>query len=64
MSRSLDTLQSKISQVASRCRDLHADNLALRSQLAAVARERDAMREKLDAACTRLERVVEQLPEA
>lgn len=64
MEAALDALQQKVTRVAARCRDLHAENLALRSQLATLASERDVLREKLDAASSRIERLVKTLPEA
>ncbi|HEY5764337.1 MAG TPA: hypothetical protein VIS73_14095 [Rhodocyclaceae bacterium] len=64
MEAALDNLQQKVTRVAARCRDLHAENQTLRAQLATLAREHDALRDKLDVASARLERLVEQLPEA
>jgi septal ring factor EnvC (AmiA/AmiB activator) len=64
MEAALDSLQQKVTRVAARCRELHAENQTLRTQLAALAREHDTLRDKLDAASARLERLVEQLPDA
>ena len=64
MEAALDALQQKVSRVAARCRELHAENLVLRQQLAALSGERDRLGDKLAAASARLERLVERLPEA
>jgi len=64
MEDALRALEAKITEVVARCRDLRADNDALRTQLASVAAERDLLGEKLDAARARLESLLAQLPEA
>jgi uncharacterized protein (TIGR02449 family) len=64
MEAALDALQQKVTRVAARCRELHAENAALRQQLAAAAGERDRLSAKLAAAGARLERLVQRLPEA
>lgn len=64
MEDALSTLEAKIAEVVARCRELRADNDALRTQLASVAAERDLLGDKLDAARARLESLLAQLPEA
>jgi cell division protein ZapB len=64
MEAALDSLQQKVTRVATRCRELHAENAALREQLAALAGERDALRDRLAAAKSRIERLLAKLPEA
>lgn len=64
MEDALRALEAKIAEVVARCRELRADNDALRTQLASVAAERDLLGDKLDAARARLESLLAQLPEA
>ena len=64
MEDALNALEAKIAEVVARCRELRADNDALRAQLANVAAERDHLGDKLDAARLRLETMLGQLPEA
>jgi uncharacterized protein (TIGR02449 family) len=64
MEDALTALEAKIAEAVARCRELRADNEALRAQLASVAAERDRLGDKLDAARLRLETLLGQLPEA
>jgi len=63
MEPDLASLEAKISQVATLCQRLRADNEVLRSQLRAATGERDRLAEKLDTARLRLEALAEQLPD-
>ncbi len=59
----LDTLEAKIRQVGERCQTLRSDNLALRQQLLAAQQEARQLSSKLEAARTRLQLLVDKLPE-
>ena len=63
MEDALNALEAKIAEVVARCRELRADNDALRAQLAGVVDERDRLGDKLDAARLRLETLLDQLPQ-
>lgn len=63
MEHELASLEAKISQVASLCQRLRAENATLRSQLLAAAGERDRLAGKLDTARARLEALAQQLPD-
>jgi uncharacterized protein (TIGR02449 family) len=60
----LSSLEQKISLVAALCEGLRAENASLRAQLAEVARTRDDYGNKMDAARTRLQSLIKNLPEA
>lgn len=64
MEPELVALEAKISQVASLCQRLRAENANLRAQLQAAAGERDRFAGKLDSARLRLEALAQQLPDA
>lgn len=58
-----DALENKVSQVASLCRSLRAENAQLRQQLAVTEAERRLLAERMEIARSRLQMLVEQLPE-
>ena len=64
MEHDLAALEAKISQVASLCQRLRAENASLRSQLLAATGERDRLGEKLDSARAVLEKLTQQLPDS
>jgi cell division protein ZapB len=63
MQAELDTLEAKIRQVADLCQSLRRENTALRQQLLALQHDNKHMSTRLDAAKTRLQALLDQLPE-
>jgi cell division protein ZapB len=63
MHAELDTLEAKIRQVAELCQSLRQDNIALRQQLLASQQDNKQLTTKLDAAKTRLQALLNSLPE-
>lgn len=59
----LDTLEAKIRLVAERSEMLRTDNLSLRQQLLAVQQENKQLHQRLDAAKTRVQTLLDQIPE-
>jgi cell division protein ZapB len=64
MVNELNALESKIAQAVALCRDLRAENIELRQQLAAAEGEKRRVVERMNTACVRLEQLTLQLPEA
>lgn len=63
MRAELDALEDKIRQVAELCHALRQENIALRQQLIAAQQDNKQLTTKLDAARTRLEALLDSLPE-
>ena len=63
MHAELDTLEAKIRQVAELCQTLRNENIALRQQLLAAQQDSKQLSTRLDAAKTRLQTLLETLPE-
>lgn len=63
MDAELDTLDQKINQLVQFCQRLRKDNGALRQQLASAQNENKRLAEKIGAAQSRLEALLEQVPE-
>ncbi|MHB1188672.1 hypothetical protein [Thiobacillus sp.] len=63
MHAELDTLEAKIRQVAELCHTLRQDNIALRQQLLAAQQDNKQLTTRLDAAKTRLQALLDTLPE-
>lgn len=59
----LKSLEQKINQVAEFCQRLRADNHQLRQQLVTALNENQRLEQKIDSATTRLENLLNQLPE-
>jgi len=59
----LDTLEAKIRQVAALCHTLRTENVTLRQQLLAAQQDAKQLTTRLDAAKTRLQALLETLPE-
>lgn len=59
----LDSLEQKVDQVLGKCRSLEDENRQLRAQVAALEADKLALTEKMEAARSRLETLVTQLPE-
>lgn len=64
MVNELNTLESKIAQVAALCRNLRAENVELRQSLAVANGEKKQLAERIGLARERLEGLAHQLPEA
>ncbi|MHB1352597.1 MAG: hypothetical protein ACYC5S_10045 [Thiobacillus sp.] len=63
MHAELDTLEAKVRQVAELCHNLRRENVALRQQLVAAQHENKQAAARLDAAKSRLQALLEKLPE-
>jgi cell division protein ZapB len=63
MEADLKTLEDKIGQLVELTQRLRSDNRELRQQLAQAVSENKRLSEKVDAASTRLEALLERLPE-
>jgi cell division protein ZapB len=63
MHAELDTLEAKIRQVAELCQTLRNENIALRQQLLTAQQDTKQLTTRLDAAKTRLQALLETLPE-
>jgi cell division protein ZapB len=63
MQAELDTLEAKIRQVADLCQSLRRENISLRQQLLSAQHENKQMNTRLEAAKTRLQALLDQLPE-
>jgi cell division protein ZapB len=63
MQAELDTLETKIRQVAELCHTLRQENIALRQQVLTAQRDNKQLTTRLDAAKARLQALLETLPE-
>ena len=63
MEAELNALDEKVSQLAQLCQKLRRDNNQLRQQLAAALSESKRLAEKVDTATTRLEGLLNQIPD-
>ena len=63
MDAELKSLEQKINDVAEYCQRLRADNQQLRQQLASALSENQRLGQKIDSATSRLENLLNQLPE-
>ena len=63
MEAELKSLEKKISQFVELCQRLRADNQQLRQQLAAALNEKRQLEEKISNATSRLESLLNQIPE-
>jgi cell division protein ZapB len=63
MHAELDTLEAKIRQVAELCHTLRKENIALRQQLLTAQQDSKQLTTRLEAARTRLQALLETLPE-
>ena len=63
MHAELDTLEARIRQVAELCHTLRQDNIALRQQVLAAQQDNKQLTTRLEAAKTRLQALLEPLPE-
>lgn len=63
MDSELSALEERIGQFIALCQSLRAENKELRTRVAGLEIERNRLNEKIDAACERLEGLMEKLPE-
>jgi len=63
MEAELNALDEKVSQLAQLCQKLRKDNNQLRQQLAAALSESKRLAEKVNTAATRLEGLLNQIPD-
>ena len=63
MESELNNLDEKIAQLAKLCQKLRGDNSHLRQQLASAQNENKRLAEKVNAAKTRLESLLNQIPD-
>jgi len=59
----LNTLESKIQQMAQLCQNLRTENQKLRQQIAAATGEQKLLAERMTQARTRIEALLEKIPE-
>ncbi len=59
----LDALDHKVEQVLALCHSLRDENLALRNRVAGLEGENRQLLDKINSARTRLEALMERLPE-
>lgn len=64
MTNELNALEGKIAQVVSLCHALRSENFDLQRRIAALEAEKLQLVDRMNGARTRLESLVEQLPEA
>jgi cell division protein ZapB len=64
MFNELNTLERKIDEVTSLCRDLRTQNNQLRQKLATAKAEQCGLAERMETVRERIEQIVRQLPEA
>ncbi len=64
MQAEMKALEDKVTQIVSVCRQLRAENLQLRQQLAMAQNDGKRMGEKILGAQTRLEALLEHIPES
>ena len=63
MDRELFALEERIQQFVTLCQNLRSENQELRTRVAGLEVERNRLNEKIETACTRLESLMEQMPE-
>ncbi len=63
MEAELNALDEKVSQLAQLCQKLRKDNIQLRQQLVTAQSESKRLAEKVNTATTRLEGLLNQIPD-
>lgn len=63
MDRDLFALEERIEQFITLCQNLRIENQELRTRVAGLEVERSRLNEKIETACTRLESLMERIPE-
>ncbi len=63
MEAELKALEDRVSQLVQLCQRLRAENLQLRQEMAGVQNDNHQLTEKIGSAKSRLEQLLEQIPE-
>lgn len=63
MEAELKALEDRVSQLVQLCQRLRAENLQLRQEMAGVQNDNHQLTEKIGSARSRLEHLLEQIPE-
>jgi len=63
MDAELKALEDRVSQLVQLCQRLRAENLQLRQEMAGVQNDNHQLTEKIGSARSRLEHLLEQIPE-
>ncbi len=63
MDRDLFALEERIQQFVTLCQNLRSENQELRTRVAGLEVERNRLNEKIETACSRLESLMERVPE-
>ncbi len=63
MDNEFDALENKVAEVAEVCRQLRAENARLREQIAAADAEKKRLAQSMEAARSRLETLLSQMPQ-
>lgn len=63
MEAELKALEDRVSQLVQVCQRLRAENLQLRQEMAGVQNDNHQLTEKIGSARSRLEHLLEQIPE-
>jgi cell division protein ZapB len=63
MDRELFALEERIQQFVTLCQNLRSENQELRTRVAGLEVERNRLNEKIETACSRLEGLLERVPE-
>ncbi|MES2365719.1 MAG: hypothetical protein V4563_07500 [Pseudomonadota bacterium] len=64
MESELNALESKIQQITQLCQNLRTENQKLRQQIAAATGEQKLLAERMAQARTRIETLLEKIPES
>ena len=64
MEAELKSLEDKLSQLVKLCQQLRAENHQLRQEIASALNANRRLEDKIDGATTRLEALLQQIPEA
>ncbi|MDO8892531.1 MAG: hypothetical protein Q8K43_06820 [Sulfurimicrobium sp.] len=60
----MKSLEEKVAQIAQMCQQLRSENIQLRQQLATAQNQSKLLGDKIQGAQTRLEALMEQIPES
>jgi len=64
MQAEMKALEDKVAQIVQVCRQLRAENMQLRQQLAAAQNDSKRLGDKIQGAQSRLEALLERIPES
>ncbi|MBI4985855.1 MAG: hypothetical protein HZC24_11105 [Rhodocyclales bacterium] len=63
MDADISSFEQKVDKVVAYCQTLRDENRSLRGRIADLEKEKQALVEKIDTTCVRLEALMERLPE-